>query len=210
MTEVNSMPVDATETSGAVSDEQPKAEPTVIEKKQDNDAFHKLLKEKKNAMARIQELETQIKERERTDLVKKEEWKTLAEQREKEIQEITDRLNTREQEIAKSIKMGEVRKELIKLGAENQYIDQAMRLIDFETVSYDTETGTVSGADSAAMVVKETLPPLFGSSGARADHSAPAGVGKPLTLEEWKQLPYEEQQKRKAELFEGMGIKTRR
>ena len=109
MTEVNSIPADATEASGAVSEEQPESK--VIEKKQENnDAFHKLLKEKKNAMTRIQELENTLKEKERADLVEREEWKTLAEQREQEIQEITNRLNSREQDIAKSIKMGEVRK----------------------------------------------------------------------------------------------------
>lgn len=183
-----------------------------------NPLVDKILKEKKNAMERLRTLEVEnqtykqkLTEHEESKLVEEKKFVEIAEKRKQEADQWKQKYDESQKFITESIKQGAIKQELIKLGIDPKYSNEAIKLIDLGKVHFDSETKTVIGAEDEAKILAEKFPPLFGGTGARASHEAP-GTGKPaqLTLEEWKKLPYDERKKRESELYSTLGIQRKR
>ena len=194
-----SVPVDAQEPSSADSNQPESTLP---------DHFKKVLKEKKNAMERVRELETRLKQTEEKEMIRKEEFKSLAETKEREANEWKTKFESTNKLIRDGLKVNKVRDELGKLGMQPQYMNHALRMIDLNTIDVDEDTKVVTGHDSAAKMLQETFPPLFSSRPTNVSGAAPAtGAPQTLTLEEWKKLPNDQKRAREKDLYETMGIK---
>lgn len=168
----------------------------------------KLRKEKENWKQKAVDLENQLKIKLDAELAAKEEWKTLAEQRLKETEEWKGKYLEKEKIEQNALKIGELKKELNKLGMDMKFMDAATKLIDLKNITIDQESGVVLGAESAAKALRETMSPLFQVAGPNVSHAAPQEV-KAITLEEWRQLTPEEKIKREGELFKNLGIKIK-
>lgn len=194
-TETNVVPEGNTEPSGAG--------------KETNSHLEKILKEKKNAMERVRELETKLKEESDAKLIEKENWKTLAEMKDKEAKEWQEKYTSAQRLIEDSAKISEIRTELSKLGLNQGYMDVAMKLADTTSVVFDKENKIVTGAENVARMIREKVPVFFQKTNPGVDHSAPAGSPGKLTIEDFKKLPLDEKRKREKELYENMGIKLK-
>jgi hypothetical protein len=182
-----------------------------------NPLVDKILKEKKNAMEKLRMLEQEnltfkakLSEYEENKLVEEKKFVEIAEKRKQEADQWKAKYDESQRFITESIKTGAVKNELIKLGIDPKYSNEAIRLIDLGKIHYDNETKTVVGAEDEAKILYEKFPPLFGTQGARASHDAPASKTAQLTLEEWKKLPYEERKKREGDLYTSLGITRKR
>jgi len=172
-----------------------------------NEAFlNKVLHEKKNAVERLRKLEDENKSLREEELKRQENYKLLAEEKDKELTELRSKYNEREKLIVDSSKLSAVKKELTKLGCDAKYLDKAIKFVNLDNLQYDHDTGVVAGTMEAAKAVQEELPPFFGNTGVGVNQSAPAGAPSELTLEGWKKLPYEERKKRQNELYTNLGI----
>lgn len=150
----------------------------------DNVAYEKLLKEKQNyakavaeLKAKLSSLETEKKERDEDEMLKKEEHLKLIEILKQEKQDIIadrDRLN---KTITEGKKNSAVLNELKKLGFvdTNDNREAALKLIDKTMVSIDGDTGVVMGADLSAKSFHEKFHGLglFARKGPGTSHQAP-------------------------------------
>ena len=154
------------------------------QEKNTNPHIEKILKEKKNAMERIRELEAKLKNEEDAKLIEKENWKTLAEQKDKEAKDWQEKFTSAQRMIEDSAKISEIKNELLKNGLNQGYVDVAMKLVDLNSVIFDRENKIVTGTENAVKMIKEKVPVLFQKQTPGVDHSAPASgnTGK-LTIE---------------------------
>lgn len=169
----------------------------------------KVKKEKENWKQKALDLEKTLTGKVEQELVAKEEWKTLAEQRLQKTLEAESKLNSLNETIVKSQKIGALKTELGKLGMAPDVMEMAIQLVDLKTVNVDSEHNVVTGADTAVKVIRDKLPQLFTTTPAGVSHAAPQGQLKPLTLDEWRQLPVDEKIKREQELYKTLGIQRR-
>lgn len=163
-------------------------------------------------LAKVEELENSIKSKEEAALKEKEDWKTLFEQKAKEVETLTGTIQLTEKEKLEGVKKTELKKELTKLGINPVFVDQATKLADLDSVKIDKETGVVYGADVVAKTLSEEWKPLFGETTPGVTQNAPEAptlTGK-LSLDEWQKLPYDERKKREGELQSSMGFAVKR
>ena len=211
MANETTIPVDGKPASSAVGNENMNDENRTVESGShgagENTAFQKLLKEKRNAMTRIQELESVLKQKEENALLEKEEYKTLAERREKELIEEREKSQQLVDRITSAKKKTALKRELTKLGLEDKYFSESIYGGYLNSIQIDGETEVVTGADEAAKSIFEKFPPLFSGSSVKANHAAPSEGGlQTLTYETWKNLPREEKAKRSSELQKNLGL----
>ena len=171
------------------------------------DNIQKLRKEKENFKTKVTELENQLKIELDDKLAQKEEWKTLAEQRLLRSNELEAKIKENEKKDLDLLKQSAIRGELSKLGMGSQYVDIAMKSIDLASITVDSDTKVVLGAESAAKALREKAAPLFTTTAPGVSHAAPQGEMIPLTVESYFQLSTEDKAKRENELYELMGIK---
>jgi hypothetical protein len=180
-----------------------------------NDHIQKILKEKKNAMDKLRDiaqeneiLKAKLSELEEQELLKNKQFEQLADTRKKEAEEWRNKYTESQNLIKDSVKKASIKSELNKLGIEEKYISDTMKLIDLNEVVYDEETRVVSGAEQVALRIKDKFPPLFGQKNVGVSHDAPSNgnLGR-ITLEEWKKLPVKEQRERLPELYANLGVK---
>jgi len=183
-----------------------------------SEAFvNKVLEEKKNTVLKNRELmdenlalKARLKDEEEKKLLEKEDFKKWGEKKEIEANEWKQKYEDSQTTIEKSIKKGAVKNELVKLGIDQKYINDTIKLVNIDNIQYDNDSKTVVGAEDEAKALAEKFPPLFGTNKAGVNHDAPQGDSfRPITLEEWKKLPYEEAKKRKPDLYKNLGINTR-
>ena len=179
--------------------------------------YEKLLKEKQNyakstaeLKAELEEFRNKEKQREEAELIKTQQHEKVIELRNKELEETKNELlnyRKRESEGRKSIA---VLSELKKLGFVDTESNKeiVMKLLDKKDVEIDPTTNTVLGADLSAKVFFEKYNNLglFGKTVPGVNQNSPQGFASPLTLEEWRKLPMEEQVKSKSEVEATLGI----
>jgi hypothetical protein len=169
----------------------------------------KLRKEKENLKLKLTEVETQLKLKVENELVQKEEWKTLAEQRSKDLQDLKAKFDHKEKLINDSKKLNALQTELGKMGMDMKYFDVAVKAVDLNTITVDSETDVVMGVESAAKFLREKAAPLFSSQAPNVSHAAPQGAFQTLNYEDWKALPQDEKIKRERELLQNLGLKLK-
>jgi len=147
--------------------------------------LEKALREKKNAMEKLREMEAQMKKLNEDKLSHSQEWKQLAELREKELSETKQALHEKEKKIAEASVNGAIRNELLKFGMNTQLVDYALRIIDKAGVQLDPETGVVIGAGDVVRDFHKTFAgqSFFATPKATASHGAPE-MNPPLTGED--------------------------
>lgn len=177
------------------------------------DAHEKLLKEKKNAMMAIEQLKAQtaayeakLKEAEENTLKIKEDWKALAESREKELLTLRQQLDGVKTETVTNYKLTAVKKEFEKMGADSKTLDFLIKNVNVAALKYDEDHKVVLGAEEEAKRIKEYIPQVFGKSQAGASHGAPELEAKNLTLESFKSMSLADKKKNMAELYKSQGI----
>jgi len=194
-----------TETSGSVEGQLVSEKPDSLDLSNyvPRTTYEKAIREKKNAM------ET-LKVKERTDLENKEQYKELYDMKQKEAEDLQVKLDKQSQLITEAKKVGTLKSELQKLGMDQRFINESIKLVDLSKIIVDEETSTITGADLCAKLLSEKFPPLFQTKSPGVSHQAPVGMGKPLDLDTWKQLPYDEKIKREPELYQNLGITRRK
>lgn len=140
-------------TSGAVENneqEEAKVSGATEVESEENNAYKRLLKEKKIEAEKRKSLEAELKALKEKEMLEKENYKELLKHREEEL----NQLKTKAQEYELARKRASVnsslRDELIKLGVDAKHMDTALKLIDRDKVMVDEDTGVVIGADMAA------------------------------------------------------------
>lgn len=90
---------------------------------------------------------------------------------------------------------------------DQKYVSDTIKLVDLNKVSIDNDTQIVLGAADQAKYLAEKFQPLFGRSSVGVDHSMPTGNAvPPLTIEEFRKLPLDQQKARREELYQAHGI----
>jgi hypothetical protein len=137
--------------------------------------LEKALKEKRNAMEKSRELEAQLKKLSEEKLVQNQQWKDLAEQREKELIEVKQRESAKDQKLKDAKINSSLRNELLKFGMNAAMIDYALRLVDKSKIQVDPETEVVLGADQVAKEFHSTFSgqSFFGTQTPGVSHKAP-------------------------------------
>lgn len=138
--------------------------------------LEKALTEKKNAMSKLRELEAQLKKANEDKLVQSQQWKELAESRERELLETKLTLETKEKKIQEASVNGALRNELMKFGINGQLVDSALRIIDKKSVQVDPETGVVLGAGEVVKDFHKTFAgqSFFGNPSPKTSQGAPS------------------------------------
>lgn len=158
--------------------------------------YEKLLKEKKNVSAENQTLRQKMNAEIEEKLKEQQQWKQIAELREKEVSELKENLSLKEKKEKDSMKLSSLKKELKKLGMDERYLDSDLVTSRLDAVQIDSETNLTAGADLIANQIKNAYAPLFGQSIAGVDSSAPDTSTGSLSYDEWLKLPLAEQRKR--------------
>lgn len=189
--------------------------------------IEKILKEKKNAMealAKTQkdlELERQAKQDAALQIAKiKGDMEAVIKIKDDEIAEFKSKyesITLKEKEMqekqVKEYKLSSIKKELIKMGADNTAIEGLLRLSNLEMVKWDDDHKIALGVEDEAKRIKSMLPVAFGVQSARADHGAPASTGASVyDIDSFKNLT---PQQRKdpalmAKIYEASGITVKK
>lgn len=187
------------------------------ETKYPEDFTEKVLKEKKNVVEvnkglkdELEKLREEISRRDKEKLAEKDNFKELLAMTEKEKTEIKQQLNTLKSALTEAKKVSALKSEFTKLGLNQQYTEQALKLADKGKVIVDDDTSIVTGADLCAKLVFESVPVFFQTPKPGVSHAAPEGLAKPIDLEIWKKLSPDEKKKREPELYESLGIKRKK
>lgn len=148
------------------------------EQKFDKSFVDKIKKEKDNYKAKAEELESKFKLQQETDLKAKEQFKTLYEQTQKDLEDTRKALTAKEEMINQGKIQSEINAALLKAGISADKINAAKRLIDMNLVSLDKDTGVIVGAAEAvqALVKEHADLNLFGKKGS-VNHQAGASSG---------------------------------
>lgn len=136
----------------------------------------KLLKEKRNAMSRVAELEAQIQSMKDEKLTEKEEYKTLAEQRQKRVQELEQQVTADKKLREKARKVSAVKKHLVSMGLQPKHEEIVLnKLLDVEDLVIDPDTNAVLGAEEKAKTFRQSFADLgfFGKQGPGVNQDAP-------------------------------------
>jgi len=203
-----STPVGTPDTSRAVSDIK---EPVIAEPQSySKDFVDKMKKEKDNWRTRATELEADNKKKQEEQLLTQEKYKELSELKVSEANEWKEKYETSQKAIAQGTKVSKLKEELIKIGAKPDRLNKMLKLIDLNSISFDSENNVVTGHDSAANALLQDVPEFFGIGGPKVGHNAPASEPiKEISLEEWKKLSPEEKLKTKDALYGNLGIRTK-
>jgi len=166
----------------------------------------KLMRERKNWQARAKELEDVNRKQEESSLLEKQEYKTLYENTIKDNETLKSTIATYNEEKVDNAKQGELRREFAKLGLQANYFDKATKLIDVNSIRYDSDTGVIIGAEEAARALQTEMPVLFGKPSTNVSGAAPQGSPRPLTIDEWKKLDTKERIERESDLYASYGV----
>ena len=183
--------------------EEPKMEEPKME---ENPLLHKFKKEKDNWKNRAAEMEAELNRIKNERLKEKEDYKALYESSEERYNLLKNDYETKNKMIHESNKRNSLRTELERMGCQREYLDKALKFANMENISYDDETGTVTGHIEVAKSLSEELRPFFSHSSPGVDQAAPVGGPNDMTVEAYKNLSPEERKKAKPQLYKNLGI----
>lgn len=199
--EANSVPVDGTDTSSAVEDNASNLSPNddVITMKKST--YEKLLREKKNVSAENTQLKSKIQLENEEKLKEQQQWQSIAEMREKELNEEKEKNALFQKKEKDAIKFAALKTELKGMGMDENFLDSDLVRSQIEKVQIDSETKLCAGADLIAKEIKQHYSPLFGNNVAGIDSSSPDAGHSSLSYDEWLKLPLSDQKKRMHEVI---------
>lgn len=173
--------------------------------------FEKVLKEKKNAMTRVRELESKLEEANNLRLKEKEDYKTLYEQERVKREALEGDFQKEQAEKINGFKLSSLKRELSKMGADDNSIDLLLKIADKEAMKYDTDHKVVLGAESVAQQLKEQAPKLFGGPNVGVDQRAPDTKFSTIDVDSFKKLDAKDKSNPDIlrQLYEKHGIKVR-
>jgi hypothetical protein len=172
---------DTSDTSGSEGGNKEKETQT---KTYSEEFVSKMRGELDNYRKSAKELETKLKEIETKDLEKKNEYKTLYEQQLKRASDLEGQLTGIKEQTVGSKKKEALTKSLFKLGLDEKFLDDALKLTTLKNVSVDPETHAVFGADEEAKSFFEKYKGLGFFKGVKrlpTNHDAPRFNEKPIT-----------------------------
>jgi hypothetical protein len=169
------------------------------------DFVSKLMTEKKNWAEKAKTLEMELKQKNEQKMLEEKRFEELAAQREKELKEWQEKHLTLQSKIKETHKTSELKKELLKLGIDTKYLDDTIKLADISKITYDDETGIITGAEHIAKSLQEKFSPLFGVK-TNANHQAPSATHTPLSLDDFKKLSPEDKKKFSGDIYAQLGI----
>jgi hypothetical protein len=157
----------------------------------DKEFVEKLLTEKKNAMKGLEEVKTklaayesQMKEIEEQRLKEKEDFKTIAQMKEKEAIEYKTKLVAMETKIQQSAKLGAIKKEFEKMGLRDpKSVDVLLGLVKTDQLQFDEANQVVIGAEDEARRIKESIPQVFAANASKMNHDAANATPGSLSVE---------------------------
>ena len=186
-----------------------------------NDLVEKIKKEKENfkkaleqEKAEKEKLALALKEKEEAELKLKEDYKTIAQKKEEEALNWKQKYEQRDQAIVTATKLGEIRKEFEKLGADHKSMDVLLKLVNTEAVKVERGDNDniigVYGVGDEVKRIKDSLPMVFGKPSTGANHESPDINHKPMDLEAFKSMPLQDKKKNMAEVFKAQGIELKK
>lgn len=139
------------------------------------DFVEKIKKEKDNHKSAREAAEAELKRFKDEELKAKEQYKSLYEQTQKELEEKKSELNAKDQMINQGKLNSAINAELLRAGIDPTKIEIAKKLINKDSVLLDKDTQVVIGAAEAvqAFVKEHSDLNLFGNKG-KANHQAGA------------------------------------
>lgn len=156
-------------------------EEQIEDKKYDASFVEKLKKEKENwaksaseTKAQLEELQSKLAEIEKDKMMSNEQYKEYAEKLELELNESKQELG----KFKETIKQGQVNRriqdELVRNGLNPKYMDDALRLVDRNQISFHPETNLPLGVEDLVRDFKDRYSDLgfFGKSVPGVDYSA--------------------------------------
>ncbi len=189
-----------------------------------NDAFKKIKTEKENwkkaaeeAKAKADAIEAKLKEKEEAELKTSQKFKELAELKEaqaadlkKQLEELTNKINEKENLIKTTQKRGAVKKELMANGVDEASMDVVMKLVDLEEVKFDEDAQAFYGVDGVIKKLKESLPVVFGAKKEIPGGDSPNGTTDSLSAENFSKLTLKEMKEKQFELMKSHGVQLRK
>lgn len=153
-----------------------------------NPVLEKVLKEKRNAMERVRELEGTLQNVTDERLKEKEDWKTLYESTKTKLDEVNTNLESERVEKINGHKLSSLKRELSKMGAQENSMDALLKLADTSALKFDPEHKVVLGTEMVAKQIKDSIPAAFGRPGAGVDQSAPQTNTADLSIDSFKSM----------------------
>lgn len=128
--------------------------------------FKRVLSDMHKFKTRYRELESKLKERDMTELKKREEWQKLADHFEKESQQYREQFEGLQTALVRDKKISEVKNYAIKSGIRQEALED-LEILDMDDVQIETtSTGryNVLGADKFVNRLKVNRPHWFGKT----------------------------------------------
>lgn len=149
--------------------------------------FDKVMSELHKYKKQAKDYEQQLKAKEDEDLKKREEWKTLAEKRQEEVQKEKERADNLHEAYVRDRKNAALRDAAMKAGIRKEALED-LDLLEFDEVSVEPNSSgglRVNGADQAIANLKTMKPHWFRKSGSNVNASGPEVVdSKEVTLDD--------------------------
>lgn len=160
------------------------------------ETYKKVLDEKKSFQKRLDEFERKAKEQAEAQLREKEQYRELYEAKEKEFQEIAERLKVKEEETQNYQKMGAFLKNVT-----GDIPQQYWGLIELGKIVID-ETGKVdeTSVKKAVKDFERLYPEVIKRAKSTMPNDAATGAKGSLSYDEWLKLPYDEKRKRQKDV----------
>lgn len=169
---------------------------TQIEQKVAYETYKKVLDEKKSFQKRLDEFERKAKEQMEAELKAKEQYRELYETKQKELEEIADRLKVKELETQNYQKMGAFLKNV-----QGEVPQQYWGLIDLDKIIMDDSGKVDEGSVKKAVKdFERNYPEVIKRAKTQMPNDAAAGAKGSLSYDEWLKLPYEEKRKRQKDV----------
>lgn len=157
------------------------------------DTHRKLLAEKKKVQEQLETFLSEQKKAQEATLAEQNQWKKLAELKEKELAEAKATLAAKQEQEAAARKLESFLK-LLPGQLEKQY----WGLVDLDKIVTNPETGAPDEQSVAAYVKdwhKTYSKVVSTSTTQKLPNEAPQGDGSPISLETWKKLPLADKKK---------------
>jgi hypothetical protein len=167
--------------------EQPAQEQTFTKSE-----VQRILDEAKAYKAKVQEFESKMKAKEVEELTANQKWKELAELKEREAAEASEKAEKLKSAIINKEKISAIKEAALQAGLRKESIPD-LRLIDFPEVTLQNSSEgefSVSGADKAIQRLKALRPHWFQSSIPSVNSSSPVvtGDGSSISFDNVKKL----------------------
>jgi hypothetical protein len=167
--------------------EQPAQEQTFTKSE-----VQRILDEAKAYKAKVQEFESKMKAKEVEELTANQKWKELAELKEREAAEASEKAEKLKSAIINKEKISAIKEAALQAGLRKESIPD-LRLIDFPEVTLQNSSEgefSVSGADKAIQRLKALRPHWFQSSIPAVNSSSPVvtGDGSSISFDNVKKL----------------------